>query len=162
MSHTTTFHIDGATIRDDNGVAVATVPPGTGGGKDLLALFAAAPKMRGALKGALELSLQMGTIIRNEDEEGHHTDFWTNDGDPLKKAGGRYVPDERFHAIEEALAAAEPSEPAFNPDEARAWQYLEDYVEGAMTAQSHKEALAAHAQIGEWLKRIKGAKGVDP
>jgi hypothetical protein len=64
------------------------------------------PVLLDALGDAQELVLQMGTIIRSNDDEGANTGFWTNDSDPKGEAGGLYVPDDRFHAIENALAAA--------------------------------------------------------
>ena len=52
------------------------------------------------LKDARILILRMGTVIRNNDEEGKNIDLWANDGD---FSGNYYVPDDAFDQLEFAI-----------------------------------------------------------
>lgn len=53
--------------------------------------------MKQVLQNLLNLTLDMGHVIRAGDEEGSHSEVWTNDGE--------YVPDPRFEAAQKALAS---------------------------------------------------------
>lgn len=50
------------------------------------------------LEDARDMILEMGTIIRNLDEDGDASEFWNNDGD--------YIPGPEFKAICAALSKA--------------------------------------------------------
>lgn len=53
------------------------------------------------IRGLMALCLEMGRIIRAEDEESANYEYWTNDGNA---AGPEYVPDPRYYAAEKHLA----------------------------------------------------------
>jgi hypothetical protein len=57
-----------------------------------------APKLLAALLTAQNMLLDMGKIIREKDEEGDFSEFWTNDGD--------YIPGFQFRQIEDAIREA--------------------------------------------------------
>lgn len=66
----------------------------------------------GINEGLMELTLEMGRVIRSMDEDGSHSEFWTNDGE--------YIPDERW---QRAFALCHPFE-VFedqNPNDPEIW-----------------------------------------